>query len=431
MIEEKDLQAIAAKVGTEAAAQLKAEGDRIKAAVEKSVGDRFTELEKGQITKAQFEAFKEEAMGPVKEFTEKVSKLEEAMKAQGTTLTELKNNTPGRPKTMEEFITDIKPELDKAIKNKSYIEITGAQLKAAGITSITGSIGDMSVPPGSPYLPGLDGGRGLPSFDIVQNPNFILPKVDLGRTDRPIMAWINEISVSGDYVASANVLEGGLKPQVQHKFQLETSKAKKAAAWSELTEEFEDDVPGLATEVRRLLQQDVYRAWDNQIQSDVQGVARPFEITNFSSGNNRIDKANRYDAIGAMLAQVGIYNFVANTVALNPATLWGLYMQKAEVVTSGARQYINPPFLDRIDPKIVEAVKMANGFALVGDLKQYHVDVYKDFTLRIGWINDEFIYNKFAIVGELRYHSYISDNRKKAIVYSNLDTVISAINSGS
>jgi hypothetical protein len=64
---------------------------------------------------------------------------------------------------------------------------------------------------------------------------------------------------------------------------------------------------------------------------------------------------------------------------------------------------------------------------LVGDLKQYHVDIYKDFILKIGWINDELIHNKFAIVGELRYHSYISDARKKALVYDSLAGVASRI----
>jgi len=431
MLDQKDFDALVSKVGQEAATQLRAEGDRIKASVETTMNGKFTELQKGQITQEQFNAFKAEAMGPVNEFAEKIGKLEESMKAQGIVLNELnENKEAGKNKSIEEFLIELAPKIKEATKNKTFIEITGTQLKAAGVHSLTGSIQDMGTPPGSPYLPGLTG-TGLDLFDIRQNPNFLINRVNLGRTNSPRLAWINETSTTGDYTASAAVAEGGLKPQVQHKFQVEMSTAKKAAAWAELTEEFEDDAPQLATQVRRLLELDVLRAWDDAIQTAVIAAARPFEITAFATGAERIDKPNKYDAIGAMLAQVATYNYVANTVGLHPATLWNMYMTKADVVTSGSREYLVPPFLNLIQPKIVEATKLAVGYGLVGDLMQYNVDIYKDFTLRIGWINDEFIYNKFAIVGELRYHNYISDNRKKALVYSLLSTVQSAINSGS
>jgi hypothetical protein len=109
-----------------------------------------------------------------------------------------------------------------------------------------------------------------------------------------------------------------------------------------------------------------------------------------------------------------------------------MYESKNAVITSGPRDYIYPWwFPQEISPKLVTANKVAANYALSGDLKQFKVDIYKDFTLRVGWINDDFIKNQFVIVGELRYHAYISDNRKKAIVYDNLDTIIAAIRSGS
>jgi hypothetical protein len=305
-------------------------------------------------------------------------------------------------------------------KQQGFFEVTGKQLKAAGVTSIgsagSGSIADMASVPGSAYLPGL-GGMELQMFDIVRNPNFIINHVNVGRTNQFRLAWINEIDYQG--LPSAVIPEGGAKPLTQHKFQVEFSTAKKAAAYIELTEEFDTDVPGLATAVRRMLTADVIRAFDDQIQADVIAKAHPYEITQL---NAQIPFANRWSALRAMMGQVGFYNFITNTIAINPLTAVQLDESKNTLGT-----YLLPPYMDTIRPMLVEANKILYGNALVGDLMQYNVDIYKDFTLRVGWINDDFIYNKFAVLGELRYHSYISDARRKAIVYDGISKVVNQI----
>jgi hypothetical protein len=49
----------------------------------------------------------------------------------------------------------------------------------------------------------------------------------------------------------------------------------------------------------------------------------------------------------------------------------------------------------------------------------------------MGWYNDQFIRNMFSIVGEIRYHRYISDNRKNALLYDNVFNVRARIDGGS
>jgi hypothetical protein len=320
-----------------------------------------------------------------------------------------------------------------------FFEVTSSDMRKAGVhtfmskassihTTGVGTVGgtDGSIVAqgtsagGSPYLPGL-GDSDLELFDIVRNPNFILNRVDVGRTNQSRLAWINEVEFAG--TVSTNVSEGTAKPLIQHKFQVEFSVAKKAAAYIVLTEEFEDDVPGLATAVRRMLRQDVLRAFDDAIQTAVIAAARPFEITGL---DGLVAFTTIFDAVGALLAQIGYYNFIPNTIALNPVTAWQMWMDK-----DSEGRYLNPPFVDRITRLLVEATKVAVGYGLAGDLTQYKVDIYKDFTLRVGWINDDLIKNQFCIVGELRYHNYISDNRKKAIVYNQLAAVQSKITAGS
>jgi hypothetical protein len=416
-MDEKQFKEFVEKFGKDAAEEMK----RLSTEVEKNLNDKFQEVLKGSMKRDDFEKFKTDELNKINEKLDSIEKLEKALKDQGIAINELRENgTKGRIITLEQFIETQIPTLKELYKSGKSVEFTGAQLKAAGVTSISGSVQAMDSPPDSPYLPGI-GGAELEMFDIIRNPNFITNRVDLGRTNQSRLAWINETDYQG--TPDATVAEAGAKPLTQHKFKVEFSEAKKAAAYIELTEEFETDVPGLSTQVRRMLQNDVIRAFDDQIQTDVIAAARPFEITGL---NSAVANANLYDAIGAMLAQNAKYNFISNTVALNPVTLWKIYMGKD---TQG--RYLTPPFLDVISRQLVEATKVAENYSLVGDMTQYKVDIYKDFVLKMGWINDQLIYNKFSIVGELRYHSYISDARKKAIVYDNLNDIESTIDSAS
>lgn len=397
-------QELLEKVGKEATEATKAE---IKKA-EIDINAKADEFKKGLLTEKAFEDFKKEKLDPI---TETLKILEEASKEQGTKMNSFLEKAAPNSKSFEDFLIEKAKDIEALRTKGGFMEFTGKQLKDAGVNSIAGAI-----PTPSPYAPGPTGT--LEIFDIVRNPNFITSKVDIGRTDKAVLAWANEkVAILGS--ASADVAEGGLKPQLQHQFEIETSKAKKAAGWIELTDEFEQDLPQFATKVRRLVQEDVERAWDDAIQVQVQNAARPYEITDL---NDQIAFANRWDAILAFMGQVGYYNFVPNTVAINWLTNVLLQSAKNENGT-----YLLPSFADDVRRMLVYANKMQVGNALVGDLKQYHVDIYKDFVLKVGWINDEFIYNKFAIVGEMRYHSYISDARKKALVYDSLSGIAAQI----
>lgn len=424
------------KFGKEAAVEMKTLGD----AIEKRLNDAAIEREKGLITQAQFdEKVKEVKATDLTELNEKLQKLEDVAKEQGVVINTLKE-VGGKPtrKSLNDFFggkikianpNDPEKEVEvnfmekmKSLRDarQGFIEITGEQLKAAGVTSISGSIADQAVAIGSPYAPGI-GGPELQLFDIARNPNFIINHVNMGRTNQFRLAWLNEIAFEG--TVNAAIAEGGAKPLVQHRFQVEFSTAKKAAAYMELTEEFDTDVPGLATAVRRLLGLDVMRAFDDQIQIDVIAAARPFEITSL---NGLIQDAAGWDAIMAMMGQVGSYNYNPDTVAMN-------YLTDVLLETSKDNNaaYLLPPFAERVQAMMVFANKLTIRKALVGDLKQYNVDIYKDFVLRVGWINENFINNKFCVLGEIRYHSYISDNRKKALCYDDIYETLTTVDGGS
>lgn len=419
MLTEQQFNDLVEKVGKEAATKIK---DQF-ATSEKNINDKIEDVRKGMMTAKEFETFKAEELSKV---TEKLSSVENILKEQGTVINALKENQPGQPKTLEAVLSDA--DTIKAIKEVQRkgtgnveISLSGISLKTAGSTSIGNTIQPMTPPPNSPYLPAAAPVDATNFYELLYNPNFIINYVNRGRTNFSLLPWVNETSTEG---GAAFVQEGAQKPLWNTKFKVEMSQAKKIAVMTGITEEFDQDLPGFTTIVQRLLQENVTRKWDDEIYAAVIAVAKPYTITGL---NGKVDDANLYDALRAAIAQIGKNNFTPNFIGVNPVTNALIEMTKSAT----DRLYLQPPFLQRLMTMLREGNKVAEGYALVGDINQYNVDVYKDLVLKVGFNEDDFRRNQFSVVAEIRYHDYISDNRKDALLYSNLETIKAAIDSGS
>ena len=419
MLTEQQFTELTAKVGNEAATKIKEQF----AASEKSINEKIEDVRKGLMTSKDFDTFKAEELAKV---TEKLTSVETILKEQGTAINALKEGgAPEQPKTLEDLLTkekiaEIKGVL-KAGQGNVEIPLNGVTLKTAGSTSIGNSIQPMSSPPNSPYLPAAGPLDANNFFGIIYNPNFIINYVNRGSTNFSMLPWVNETSVEG---AAAAVQEGAQKPLWNTRFKVEMSTAKKIAAMSTITEEFDQDLPGFTTIVKRLLTEEVARKWDDAVYADVIAAATAYNITGL---NGQVDDSNLYDALRAMIAQIGKNNFNANFIGVNPVTGALIEMQKSAT----DRLYLVPPFLQRLQSMMREGNKVAEGYALVGDINQYNVDVYKDMVLKVGYNSDDFRRNQFSVIAEVRYHDYISDNRKTALVYDQLTRIRTLIDSGS
>lgn len=420
MLTEQQFTELTEKVGKEAASKIKTEF----ATVEKSINDKHAESIKGLMKAEDFEKFKTEEM---QKLQDTLKKVEDATVAQGTAINELKETaTPAKPKTLDDVLADKETlaKIKEVQKNGSgvvEISLDGITLKTAGNTSIGNSIQPMSAPPNSPYLPVAAPLDASNFFGIIYNPNFIINYVNRGSTNFSLLPWVNETSVEG---AAAAVQEGAQKPLWNTRFKVEMSQAKKIAAMSTITEEFDQDLPGFTTIVKRLLTEEVARKWDDAVYAAVIAVAPLYTITGL---NGQVDDSNLYDALRAMIAQVGKNNYNANFIGVNPVTNALIEMQKSAT----DRLYLTPPFLPRLQNILREGNKVAEGYALVGDIMQYNVDVYKDMVLKVGYNSDDFRRNQFSVIAEVRYHDYISDNRKTALVYDQLTRIRTLIDSGS
>lgn len=420
MLTQEQFDSLVTKVGQEAADKIKKQFETS----EKSINDKIEDVQKGQMTKKDFETFKSEEMAKV---TESLAKVEEIMKEQGKVLNELKESgNPAQPKTLEDVLTS--PESLKEIKaiqkaGSGVIEIPlgGLALKTSGMQSIGNTIQPMTPAPNSPYLPGAAPLNADNFFGIMNNPNFIINYVNRGSTNFALLPWVNETSVEG---GAAQVQEGAPKPLWNTRFKVEMSQAKKTAAMAVITEEFDKDLPGFTTIVKRLLTETVARKWDDDVYTAVIAAAVGYTMTGL---NGKVDDSNLYDALRAMIAQVGKNNFNANFIGVNPVTGALIEMQKSAT----DRLYLTPPFQARLNAIMREGNKVTEGYALVGDINQYNVDVYENMVLKVGYNSDDFQRNQFSVIAEVRYHDYISTSRKVALVYDQLERIRAVIDSGS
>lgn len=428
----EELKAIKDKVTSDAAAVFEKQNTELQGKVDEKVNAAFEKLEKGMIKKEEFQGLVDASL---KEYGEKASKLEEVMRAQGEAINGLTQVIKAPTSAATDITEILKPHV-KAIKDiykagSGFIRIDfkDVQRKAAE-TSIANSIQNMTSPPGSPYAPGISS-TPLTVYEIARNPTFVSHYVDMGTTDQSRLAWINETSLVG---LPTLVLEGASKPLTQRTFQVNYSVAKKIAAYIGITEEFDQDLPYLSTAVRRLLQMDVVRAFDLQVQADVQTNATQLTLSTQLGPNNltlaayknQIFDATLYDGLFAMGTAVRLANFIPNISLLNPVTYGKLLMTK-----DAYGRYNTPPqeMLSQINPQ--QGNNLWPDYAIVGDLKQFKVDIYEDFSLKVGWINDDLIRNQFTIVAEVRFHDYISTARQQAIMYADAKYIAEQISGGS
>lgn len=410
------------EVAEAVSAEMKVKLDAMKQETQSAIDKAADDARKGVMTLDAFETFKKEQ---IEVLNAAVQKLEDVTKEQGNRIVTFEGKSAaGEKQTFEQFIKKtLTKEVLEGLKNgtgpNKVMEIPLSAIKAAGVTSIGNSIQATTNAPTSPWYPGI-GGPELEFFNIVRNPNYIVGQVDLGRTGNKRLAWLNETGEDG---VPTEVLEGQPKPLISNTFKVEFSEALKMAAYYEITEEAWEDLDNFATIIRRMLQERVLRGWDDAIQTALFSVASAYSMPGLA---NSIPFANYWDSLLAMMTQVRTSNFIPNAIGINPQTYTKMVTDKTSV-----GDYLIPPFKEEILGMLTQANKVTVDNAVVGDLSQYKVDIYKEFVIRVGWINDNFINNKFCLLGEIRYHRYISDNRKAAIVKGNLGNIRANIDGGS
>lgn len=332
----------------------------------------------------------------------------------------------------------LKSQIDKFI-NENHTEIKSILKRGAGVIEFK-AVGNMTTgsvanPDGIPNIAGV---QMAPPTNVNLKTSIVETLVTVFSTSLPAYPYTESIPKDGDYTFLG---EGDTKQQIDFKIETRYAEPKKLAAWIRLTEEAVTDIPGLQSIAYDYLRKkhDLKRqngilfgdgTGDNLKGATTYGRA-------FSAGPmaNAVQNPNFMDVVNAAITDIFTTHnytdempYMANLVLVNPVDFF------LELVSAkdgfGQPLYPTASLFNRVtigDATIVPFEDIPAGKIFVADMSKYNITNYVGYTVKIGWINDDFIKNQFVILGESRLHAFVKKLDEYAFIYDDIATIKAAI----
>jgi hypothetical protein len=263
--------------------------------------------------------------------------------------------------------------------------------------------------------------------------NFILSLVDVTTQPGTEIIWYDQrINEEGD---AAFIAEGALKPLVDGEYKEFSAPIKEVAARWKMSNRVMMHAPRVVSNFREHAEELVEQKMDSGVLtgdgtgnnlSGIATLASPFVAPTQLAGY--YTDPNIWDVVNAVASYVALNNFEGNlTVVLN--TVWKAMMAG---IKDAEGRYLVPPFVTP-DGKTISGVevvfanKMPAGKILLGDLKRFKVVIAENIIFAEGWENDDFSKNLTSFKLEAFMGTYFPSNYAGAIIYDDIDTVLSAI----
>ena len=366
--------------------------------------------------------------------------------AEKTTVEQIKNLV----EDVQEDVRQIKDNNMNNNSNKSFKEQIIDQLKsqANALKELVGNQNGKDVvislkAPATQTTGNITLPVATPASYTYQDMDSVIPKPDLipfvqnftdnGQTDRPSLAYVDEVGQEGD---AAFIGEGIVKPLFDIDYEIRYSEAKKVAGKVKVSMEALNDIPFMASEIDRKLRQrhDIVKQDGilngNGVGANLNGIVT--RASAFAAGGlaTSIDNAQNYDVIVATYNQILVTsdgNYIPNAVFVNPTDATLMKLTK-----DADGNYIMPPFVSEDgevvnNVRVVQNTKIPLGFFLMGDFTKAHVREYEPFSVRIGYTGDDFEKNLVTLLGESRLHLWISSNEEAAFVYDEFSVAKTAL----
>lgn len=361
-----------------------------------------------------------------------IEKLHAAIEKSGNALEEFINAQKER--TVQGF----QEQLDKFLKeNESKLK----EIHKAGTGSIEfipKEVGTITTASGSNAT--------TPSHlfhDNLGNFNFrddqpLINYATVTNTDKPTYSYSELEPKDGDYTF---VAEGAEKPQIDFKWTNRFAEPFKIAAYEVLTEEAVTDVARMESVAREYLRKkhDLFKA--DRLYFGTGNAGQPSGATvygrQFVAGNmaNAVQSPTFMDVINAGITDIYTTHnytdetpFMANLVLVSPMDFF-LQMVAAKDF-QGRPLYPQAGLFNSVTiggVTIKPWAKIPAGKIFLGDMKKVNLINYVPFSIRIGWINEQFIYNTFTMVGESRYFQFVKNFDRQAFIYDDIATIKTAI----
>ena len=260
------------------------------------------------------------------------------------------------------------------------------------------------------------------------------------KTGQPVYTYSELTPKDGDYAFTA---EGTAKPQIDFNWVNRFANPVKSAGYEILTEESVQDVARLQSVAETYLMQKHDLKKVNGMYFGPGTGANPLGATVASRvfvGTNMVDvfpagTSNFMDVVNAIITDIYVVrNFAEeapyrpNIVLINPIDFFVKLVGAKD--GNGLPLYPQAGLFDQVrigGITIRPWSEIPVGKIFVADMSKMHVVDYIPFSIRIGWINDQLITNKFTMVGESRFYAYIKNLDLTAFVYDDIATVQAAI----
>jgi HK97 family phage major capsid protein len=366
-----------------------------------------------------------------------------ATKAEIETLTE-SIKTQGQ--AVEDFIeSQTKREIDSASKQlDSFLKENKDKIKEIhksghGVVEFTPkAVADMTTGSGTQVgTPDVNWHSDLGGFNL-RNDDDLVSAATVSSTGSQLYSYSEMLPKEGGYEF---VAEGNAKPKIDFKWENRFASPKKAAAYEVLTEESVTDIVRLNAVARDYLvkQHGLHKA--NAVYFGDGTGENPTGATvygrTFVAGDmaDAIKTPVWMDIINACITDIYTTQafedqapYMANMVLINPTDFFVQFQSAKDA--DGKPLYPQASLFNTVTiggVTIKPWHKIPAGKIFVADMKMYNVINYIPFTIRIGWIDDQFITNKFTMLGESRYFAFVKNLDQAAFIYDDIDVIEQAI----
>jgi hypothetical protein len=250
--------------------------------------------------------------------------------------------------------------------------------------------------------------------------------------------YTEAIPKDGDYSFLA---EGALKPQVDFTWETNYSKPVKTAAWVRLTDESIQDISGLESVARDLLfkKHNIKKAkgilYGDGISPNPKGATAYGRVFSAGALALAVEKPTFMDVVNACITDISTtHNFedeipyMANLVMVNPNDFFIQLVSAKDL--NGLPLYPTASLFNTVvigGVTIIPEESIPAGKIFVADMSKYNTTNYLPYTVKIGYVNDDFIKNQFVILGESRFHAFVKKLDEQAFIYDDISTVKTAI----
>jgi len=359
----------------------------------------------------------------------KNSELENAMKAQGEALSELKVSKANQPQgfaTLKEALAEALKPHESTLKSwfvDNQKQREPIQVKVAVVVGEDNTIG-----------------AGSTQYQLQQNTGIVstirkrvtqyLANVSVGQIGSANAIWTEEKDEQGNIIF---IGEGDTKTQTSVRYEEASMKVKKVAAHVKVSTELMADLPQFITYIESNLMKRLDIATDDGLFSgdgtgdNLKGILEYATAFNAGSEAGTIDEPNIYDVIDTVGTQVEEAYGVPNAIFVHPRD-----MSKLRKLKSSTGEYLIPTYLpDALvsinGMKIIKTTAISSGSFVGGDLTAVHVLIREELGLQIGLDGTDFTKNQKTVLAEKRLVQFVSANDTPVIVKGDFATAITAL----